>query len=192
MIIASVSSLLLLILAPLSIATGINCRGSFFCSYGPWSHDRPSLDDDIIAIFFALTSDRTSICTPDISCGPIEDTDIYLPGDHIICWPYGRSFLGSICAFTQGNVPATGTNGTVIKEKLAALKEHECTFCGSVPLAGDGNDPDEAGVLTVNYVRKQDVCAGVCAPVNREVELLEPTANDGVDPIDVGSDAVAR
>ncbi|KAL9041546.1 MAG: hypothetical protein Q9180_001209 [Flavoplaca navasiana] len=123
-------------LAPSSTSLGINCRGSFFCSYGPWSHDRPSLDDDIISIFFALAADRMSICTLEISCGPVEDADIYLPGEHIICWPYGRSFLGSICDFTRGNVSSTGTNGTVIKDKLAALKTPGCTLCGNASKLG--------------------------------------------------------
>ncbi|KAI4267414.1 MAG: hypothetical protein LQ337_008362 [Flavoplaca oasis] len=165
-------------LAPSSTSLGINCRGSFFCSYGPWSHDRPSLDDDIISIF-ALAADRTSICTLDISCGPIEDAVIYLPGEHIIYWPYGRSFLGSICAFTQGNVSSTGTNGTAIKEKLAPLEAHGCTLCGSVPLANNSNDPDEAGILTVNYIKKPDGCAGVCPPVNRQVRLSGGKLIDG-------------
>ncbi|KAL9041057.1 MAG: hypothetical protein Q9180_001525 [Flavoplaca navasiana] len=179
MLVATISLLLLLMFAPSSTSMGINCRGSFFCTYGPWSHDRPSLDDDIISIFFALTADRTSICTPNISCGPIEDTDIYLPGEHIFCWPYGRSFLGSICAFTQGNVSSTGTNGTIIKEKLAALKTHGCTLCGSVPLAYNSNDPDEAGVLTVNYIKKPGGCAGVCPSVNRQIELSGGMFIDG-------------
>ena len=93
-----------------------------------------------------------------------------------------------MCAFTQGNVSAAGTNGTVIKEKLAVLKNHGCTLCGSVPLANDGNNPHEAGILTVNYVKKQDGCAGVCPPVNRMVELLDATSIDGANVTDTGND----
>ena len=40
--------------------------------------------------------------------------------------------------------------------------DHGCDVCGSVPLAED-NDPDEAGILTVNYVAK-GACEGLCPP----------------------------
>lgn len=73
--------------------------------------------------------------------------------------------MGGICAFTQGNVSAEGTNGLVIKENLRELKKHGCGLCGSVPISAEGNDPDEEGILTVNYVEEK-VCHGVCQPTH--------------------------
>ncbi|KAL8752517.1 MAG: hypothetical protein Q9184_005706 [Pyrenodesmia sp. 2 TL-2023] len=128
-------------------ALGINCRGSAFCQHGP-----SSLNPDIISIFLALATGIPDACPSTFSCGPINNTDMYAPGAHILCFPQGLSFLGGICAFTQGNVAGAGTNGLVIKKKLRELKVHGCTLCGSVPLSAVGNDPDEEGILTVNYV----------------------------------------
>lgn len=53
--------------------------------------------------------------------------------------------------FVQGNVPAAGVNGSVIKARAGNLVEHGCAVCGSVPLARD-NEPEEMGELTSNYV----------------------------------------
>ena len=39
----------------------------------------------------------------------------------------------------QGNVPASGINGSFIVEKLCELYENWCKWCGSVPL-GQDND----------------------------------------------------
>jgi len=152
--------LLFPLLLPTAFALGINCRGSAFCQYGP-----SSLNPDIISIFVALANGTTDICeSPPFSCGPINDTDDYAPGAHILCLPQGESFLGGVCAFTQGNVSKAGTNGTLIKQKLSELRAHGCTLCGSVPLSGD-NDPDTEGILTVNYIASK-VCTGVCPPTH--------------------------
>jgi len=152
--------LLLSLVIPTALALGINCRGSAFCQYGP-----SSLNPDIISIFVALANGSTPICdSPPFTCGPISDTDNYAPGAHILCMPQSDYFLGGICAFTQSNVSAAGTNGTLIKQKLTELHAHGCTLCGSVPLSGD-NDPDTEGMLTVNYIASR-VCSGVCPPTH--------------------------
>ena len=141
-----------------SLPLGINCRGSALCPFSeqPWP---PDYMDTLIEI----ANGSGPPCPLEFSCGPLKDTDIYLPNDHIMCLPLGESFLGGICAFTQGkNVPATGVIGALIKRKLGELHGHGCCVCGSVPLGG-GNDPRSQGILTVNYVDGK-VCKGLCSP----------------------------
>ena len=93
-----------------------------------------------------------------------------------MCLPLGRSFLGGICAFTQGkNVPGTGADGALIKRKLQELSSHGCRVCGSVPLSGD-NDSGKEGILTVNYIGGL-VCKGLC-PSRHYTTLLQSTANE--------------
>ena len=110
-------------------------------------------------------------CNPQsaLNCGPMNNTDFYESGAKIVCLPQGQSFLGGICAFTQGQVgksglAAHGVTGAQIKQKLQQLSLHGCRICGSVPL-GDGNDPHEAGILTVNYISGV-ACPGLCPPTH--------------------------
>lgn len=155
----------------LNRSLGINCRGSSLCptfleANGP----------DYIGTFLKLADGNAPYCPADFSCGPLNDTDIYLPNDHIVCLPLGASFLGGICAFTQGKmVTSTGVSGATIKRKLQELSEHGCTTCGSVPLSGD-NDPDSQGILTVNYVGGT-VCKGVC--LSKHYHALLPSGANG-------------
>lgn len=147
---------------------GINCRGSLLCPTN-------IATSDYIGIFIKITNGRAPYCPPSFSCGPMNDTDIYLPNDHIVCLPLGRSLLGGICAFTQGKkVPATGVVGATIKRKLQELSDHGCHVCGSVPLSGN-NDPGSQGILTVNYISGV-VCKGLCPSKNFHA-LLQPNAN---------------
>lgn len=122
-------------------ALGINCKGSWLC---PSEYLTPNYIRIMVEIATGVAT-----CNPrsDFNCGPMNDTDIYAPDVHIICLPQGESFLGGICAFTQGNVASLGTTGVVIKQKLEQLSDHGCHICGSVPLA-DNNDPDKAGFLS--------------------------------------------
>ena len=66
----------------------------------------------------------------------------------------------TVCLFMQGNVPYDGVNGTIIKERIIDLFNHECNVCGSVPLSGDNNS-DEMGILTSNSI-SEGSCDGVC------------------------------
>ena len=135
---------------------GINCRGSILCP-NSLEFNPP----DYIGVIIKITNGSATYCPSYFSCGPLNDTDIYLANDHIVCLPLGQSFLGGICAFAQGsNVPATGVDGALIKRKLQELKDHECSVCGSVPLGGD-NDPGSRGILTVNYIGGV-ACNGLC------------------------------
>lgn len=135
---------------------GINCRGSILCP----TH-LEAFPPDYIGTFITITNGKARHCPRNYDCGPLNDTDFYLPNDLIVCIPQGKSFLGGICAFTQGNnVPATGVTGDLIKRRLQDLVDHGCHVCGSVPLSGD-NDPDREGILTVNYVSGLS-CNGLC------------------------------
>lgn len=152
---------------------GINCRGSILCP----SH-LEAFPPDYIGTFIRITTGRAQYCPPDFNCGPLNDTDFYLPNDFIVCIPQGKSFLGGICAFTQGsNVPGTGVTGDLIKRRLRDLGDHGCRVCGSVPLSGD-NDPGREGILTVNYVSRL-ACKGLCPPrqYTHYTALLQSTAN---------------
>jgi len=157
LILSTMILLLLSLVFPTALALGINCRGSTFCQRGP-----SFLDPDIIFVFDALAHGTTAICASPLTCGPINDTDVYAPGAHILCLPQSSYYFGGIYAFAQGNVSAAGINGMVIKQKLTELRAHGCTICGSVPLSGN-NDPDTEGILTVNHVARH-VCVGVCPP----------------------------
>ena len=148
-------------------ALGINCRGSWLCP-------SDSLNPDYIGIMLDIAEGRAQ-CSPQSSynCGPMNDSDNYKKGAHIVCLPQGQSFLGGICAFTQGHptVPEIGADaagfgisGAQTKQKLRQLSLHGCRICGSVPL-GNGNDPGEAGILTVNYISGLS-CKGLCPPTH--------------------------
>ena len=157
----------------LNHSLGVNCRGSALC---PGYLE--AFPPDYIGLLIELTNGSSHYCPLDFSCGPLNDTDIYLPKDHIVCLPLGQSFLGGICAFAQGrNVPATGVTGALVKRKLRELRDHGCTVCGSVPLSGD-NDPRSQGILTVNYIGGM-ACKGLCPPKHYSA-LLQNAANESL------------
>ena len=148
---------------------GINCRGSLLCP------DHIGTSPDYMRTLIEITNGNAVDCPSDFSCGPLNDADIYLSQDHIVCLPTGVSVLGGICAFAQGsNVPATGVTGALVKSKLGELRNHGCRVCGSVPLGGD-NDPQRQGILTVNYISKW-ACKGLC-PAKHISTLLLSVAN---------------
>ena len=151
------------------VSLGINCRGSVFCP------DKIGVSADFIKTLIEITNGNAVDCPSYFSCGPLNDSDIYLPNDRIVCLPTGQSLLGGICAFAQGsNVPATGVTGALVKRKLRELSDHGCRVCGSVPLSGD-NDPLRHGILTVNYISKL-ACRGLC-PSKHITALLLSVAN---------------
>ena len=155
---------------------GINCRGSILCP------DHIGTSPDYMRTLIEIANGSAVDCPSDFSCGPLNDADIYLPQDHIVCLPTGVSILGGICAFAQGNnVPATGVTGALVKKKLGELRHHGCRVCGSVPLGGD-NDPQRQGILTVNYISKL-ACKGLC-PSKHISTLLLSVANISSIPTD--------
>lgn len=142
---------------PCTVALGINCRGHVpFCN--PAYAGIP-VSVDLISSFWDALNVGNSTAVPG---GPIADASIFhgqhADPRHIAC----RTLNGGtgICLFLQGNVPAAGVNGSVVKARIADLNNHGCWFCGSVPLSGN-NDPAETGILTSNYVLHAG-CNGVC------------------------------
>jgi hypothetical protein len=81
-------------------------------------------------------------------------------GEHIVC---AEAIAGDgICAFLQAT---GGAPGSSIPGLIQALLDHGCTICGSVPLfypINEDSDPNDHGILTVNYVESTDGCSGVC------------------------------
>lgn len=153
---------------------GINCRGSILCPQSP------GFLSDSIGALVRITNGSVGYCPPEYSCGPLNDSEFYLPMHHIVCLPTGQSFLGGLCAFAQGsNVPAKGVTGALIKRKLRELREHGCLVCGSVPLGGN-NDPHSQGILTVNYVSSK-ACKGLC-PSTHYTTRLHSAANQSFSP----------
>ncbi|MCJ1258911.1 hypothetical protein MMC24_006745 [Lignoscripta atroalba] len=143
-------------------ALGINCRGSLLCSPTRSEHPTGGLIPHFVD---ALTRGGSPF---DVPGGPIADDTVYYLGDpkHIACRPEEAG--SGICLFMQGNVPAAGINGSVLKTRIIDLYNHECLYCGSVPLSGD-NNPVEMGILTSNYV-SQAACIGVCGFVRPQVD----------------------
>ena len=150
-LLASISIYFQLFVTPVQ-TLGINCRGSLLCPDGRYKY--PYLHS-LVQIAMGMDC----ISSPGFECGPINNTDIWAPGKHIVCLPQ-EILIGGICAFTQGNVAPLGITGDMIRRKLLELKHHGCLECGSVPLSDD-NNPDTAGVLTINWV-KSGVCWGLC------------------------------
>ena len=104
---------------------------------------------------------------------------IYGSGAHIACIGVKdelSTHVGAFCLFMQGDnahgiyepitgFQATGIEGSLIKSKTLELYQHRCRACGSVPISNN-NDPNEQGILTINYVRDNAGCAGrqLCDP----------------------------
>ena len=151
-------ALSLLLVLPLlmwdTLALGINCRGSWNCK----------TKRSILSMMTSMMHE-------------LGDEDIWKTGSHIMCLPVKGFYTpknAGYCLFMQGDVGqnqilrpngdlVTGVKGGDIKIKINQLYEHGCRGCGSVPLSDD-NDPDELGILTVNYVKQRRSCEGVCAP----------------------------
>ena len=86
----------------------------------------------------------------------------YYAGQKIACMKHSTTWItiGYYCAFMQGNITPEGEDGAVIQLKMQQMIEHNCLGCGSVPFSSD-NDPNTAGILTVNYVHESE-CEGLC------------------------------
>ena len=151
-LLASISIYFQLLVHPVQ-TLGINCRGSVLCPDGRIKYPYLHL---LVQIAKGGVDCESSA---GFNCGPINDTAIWAPGKHIICLPQELS-IGGMCVFTQGNVTPLGITGDLIRKKLIELKHHGCLECGSVPLSDD-NNPDTAGILTVNWVTS-GVCWGLC------------------------------
>ena len=114
---------------------GINCRGSSQC---PESNgDMQNLHDDM---------------------SRIQGDYLYQNGQRIACHLDDGTNTGGTCVFVQGT--KGGLLGSVVQPLMQALLDHGCSSCGSVPigfLEGD-NNPDDFGILTVNYVADIGSC----------------------------------
>lgn len=166
--------LLMSILASPSNALGINCRGSFFCLGMETSN---------------ITGKITDLLT---HLPGIQPRAIYTTGAHIACLAAEEALsrhTGAFCLFmqnSQGNMmhevinPVTGDiyrgiDGSLIKRKSIELLLHGCRACGSVPISDD-NNPDEEGILTVNYVTDPGTCTGsrICPPTVAADDVHNP------------------
>lgn len=151
LLLASISIYFQLFVIPVR-TLGINCRGSTLCPNGRFKY--PYLNTLI-----QIAKGTMCISAPGFNCGPINETDIWGPGKHIVCLPQEVS-IGGLCVFAQGNVAPLGVTGDLVKRKLTELKQYGCLVCGSVPLSDD-NDPNTAGELTINWV-SNGACWGMC------------------------------
>ncbi|KAA6410695.1 MAG: hypothetical protein FRX48_06118 [Lasallia pustulata] len=159
----SVPLLLLLLLPTLALSLGINCRGSFNCNPTlSFRHAYP-----YIPTFAALLANGTSPSGSGdkrLTGGPLPRNIYYsvdnLDEPNIACVTIAHAG-GGFCVFLQGNVPNEGILGEVVVERMGDLVAHGCQECGSVPLSGD-NNPNEEGILTVNWSTYTLGCNGVC------------------------------
>ena len=80
----------------------------------------------------------------------------------------------------QGKVPSGGVNASTIIARLGDLDWHGCSGCGSVPLSGD-NNPDEMGILTINYVKNYGGtggCNGLCTDAQVQAQLQAQASSE--------------
>ena len=169
--------LLLLLRSQLVYSQGINCRGSLYCL----GQDQNNVTGRILGL-----------------TNKILPSDIYGLGAHIACLGATdplRGNTGAFCLFMQGNNahgiynPVTGArvigiDGKLIKLKIEELYGHGCRACGSVPISDD-NDPNEEGILTLNYVSDNAGCHGftACAPTIAASDKMNNPFNAGLDEI---------
>lgn len=145
---------------------GVNCRGNFWC---PWI---PQASNHILQYLIDWIN------------AEVDDEDLYSHREHIACATLyaDRKGRGSaFCLYTNGrNLAPPGIKGSEIKRKALELRKHGCFACGTVPL-GDNNDPDDSGVLTLNYVLETE-----CSTLSREESPVCPpytaASTPGADP----------
>lgn len=136
--------------APLStLALGINCRGSGFCTGFPINPQVSGQEAKVLADWIqGLEADGLQPVV-------IADDRIYKNGEHIAC--YQRSL---ICAFLQ-KTKGDGVSGADVKKQARFIPDHGCKVCGSVPTDYPATNNVNDGELTFNYVT-QPSCNGVC------------------------------
>lgn len=128
---------------------GINRRGSSTCSMNDWGQG---------GLLGRLRGRINSI----------DSGHWYNNGNYIVCERDNGG--GGICAFLQGT---GGMPGSSIGGLLDALIQHGCEKCGSVPLwlpANGDNNPNDHGILTVNYVNDARGCSDLCSQGNSKVK----------------------
>jgi hypothetical protein len=138
-------------------ALGINCQGSSSCSLSSWNVP------GVLGIMRGWVNG-------------IDPNHWYQNGDHIVC----DNDLGGqgICAFLQGT---GGMPGSSIAGLLDALVQHGCTKCGSVPVylpVNGDNNPNDHGILTVNYVSNPNGCDGLCSTGSKKEIKTNGTMSD--------------
>ena len=162
------------ILLQTSTSLGINCRGSSKCG----SHSFDFGNGTVIP--YSLSAEFQKILingTGTLPGGPVTPATLYKAGDHIACANDGGD---GACLFMQGDVPSDGVNASVIIARLGDLVWHGCQSCGSVPLSGD-NNPDEMGILTINYVKNYGGtggCNGLCSAAQIQQSQSSIPTND--------------
>ena len=174
-VLASISMYFQLFVIPVQ-TLGINCRGSVLCPDGRFGYT-------YLKTLIQIAKGTNCISAPGFNCGPINDTDIWAPGKHILCLPQ-QFATGGLCVFAQGSVDPLGITGDFVEQKLTELKQHGCRVCGSVPLSDD-NNANTAGELTVNWV-SSGACWGMCPSThyyNTQIPgnhtLLSNSSNNG-------------
>ena len=132
---------------------GINCQGSSQCSklFNTIKHKNV-----ISGLDYLINNGSIS----GLDGGPLNTSLQIYAHEDIACLKNAKWAAGSLCMFTQGNVPETGVDGATIGRRIHDLNYHGCKKCGSVPLSGD-NNPHAMGILTVNYVTSK-ACNGIC------------------------------
>ena len=138
-------------LVRLTLALGINCRGSLICA----TMSRRGLVNRLEEMM------RTGL---DLSC-------IYPNGQHIACASTGSGTKG-VCAFLQGT--AAGLRGDDVLSLTTYLASHNCDNCGSVPIGYPKSNDPSAGILTVNFVQSTDnPCPfGICFKCNAQQNVI--------------------
>jgi hypothetical protein len=109
---ATIITLLPILLAPTTLALGINCRGSANCA-------RPDSGASLDGLRNVANN--------------AGDHHFFQNGEHVACLQFGGAAGGSLCAFPQGT--NGGIEGWKAKQLLGFIRDHGCTRCGSVPVS---------------------------------------------------------
>ena len=171
----------LLLVIPILLRTstshslGINCRGSGKCgsSHGFDLANGTNVPSSLSADFQRILLNGTGY----LPGGPVAPGTVYQAGQHIACADNGGA---GECLFMQGKVPSGGVNASTIIARLGDLDWHGCSGCGSVPLSGD-NNPDEMGILTINYVKNYGGtggCNGLCTDAQVQAQLQAQASSE--------------
>ena len=136
------TSLLLLVLAPLATSNGLGCWTSKLCKQFVAHNQNPD-------------AFRQSI-------NEAPDTATYENGQNVACENGGafNGINGAVCVWVWDT--DNTTTGAVVKNRVQRIWDHGCKKCGAAPIVDDGSNDNSKGQVTIGWSWNEDKCAGLC------------------------------